>query len=253
MTVTTSTIQRVEGMKQGLESVPSVLVLKQKSPCRHPQESRITDPETGEIVCKCGEVLGRVRQRETPEEYLGRSPVNDAVYKGNMSEKTSKNGQPVSHYIATSAVYGNEKYSMRPLEFLVKTCPACGKQQPVKVFGESIHCENKECGIELGHFVLRWLPYIPQNGNKNGNGNTAMRYMFDLKMLSLWDPPENDQTIRVAKELFSKKVQGHVSAEKAHFLSRRFLRGVKQLNKVYRKDMENLLEGLLQSEGIKVK
>jgi hypothetical protein len=254
LTVTTSAIQQVGGTEQK-ESLPSTLALKQKVPCRHPRKLLSTDPETGEIVCKCGLVVGGLKQIETVEKYDGHSPANQAVFKDNMGEKAGKNGQPPSHYVAVSAVYGSEKYSARPLEFLVKSCPSCHIQQSVRVFGEDVHCQK--CGIPLGHYVLRWLPFISENGNgtkeEQDETQRAMRYMADLKMLNLWDPPENDQTLRIAKELFSKKVQGHVSAEKAHFLSRRFLRGVKQLNKVYRKDMENLLEGLLQSEGIKVK
>jgi hypothetical protein len=254
MAVTQLSRQIVDAMEQK-ESLASTLALKQKAPCRHPLKSRMTDAETGEIHChECGEVLGTVRQKAAPEEYLRRSPVNDAVHRRNMSEKTS-NGQPVSHYVATSSVYGNEKYGMKALEFLTKTCPACGKQQPVRVFGETIYCENKDCSIELGHRVLRWLPFVPQDGKKNGNSENAhpMRYMADMKLLSLWDPPENDHTLKAARELFSKKVQGHVSPETAHFLAQRFLRGVRRMNKTYRKDMENLLDGLLQAEGIIVK
>jgi hypothetical protein len=224
--------------------------------CRHPRNKRYHDPETGEIHCAtCGEVAGCLERIETVEKYDGHSPANQAVFKGNMGEKAGKNGQPPSHYVAVSSVYGSEKYSARPLEFLVKSCPGCHIQQSVRVFGEDVHCQK--CGIPLGHYILRWLPFISENGNGNKEEEhqtqQAMRYMADLKMLNLWDPPEDDPTLKAARELFRKKVLGHVSPERADFLSRRYLRGVKRLHKVYRKDMENLLQGLLASEGIKVK
>lgn len=234
----------------------AVIALNAMDACKHPTKDRVTpDSKTQQQVCeKCGVELPSLGIKVTSEKF-GRAPGNAALFAGNLGSTTRRkddHGPEHHHLEAISAVYGSRNGSKIPLDRLIKTCPSCLRQQVVRVFGETVRCENPDCQIQLAHFVLRWLPFVP-NGKKNGdNGNVAIhaRFSADLRLLQLWDPPEGDPTLKLARDLFRKKVFGHMQPEDAHFLAKRFLRGVRQLNKVYRKDMENLLDSLLEGEGI---
>jgi hypothetical protein len=248
-------LQRLKIEADGTETQREVLHLVTDT-CSHPGSGRRTDPETTEVFCgKCGIQIQNTRPNSIGTEQFGRGTINHAVFRKNLGTTTKQkdeHGAEHHHLQTLSSVYGSRDGSQPPLERLTKTCPACRKEKVVRVFGESVKCDNAECGIELGHFVLRWLPYIPQNGGKKGTSNKALRYLADLRILQLWDPPEDDPTMKMAREVFRKKVLGHISDGDADFLAKRFLRGVKQLSKVYRKDVKDLLNGLLEGEGITI-
>jgi hypothetical protein len=96
----------------------------------------------------------------------------------------------------------------------------------------------------LGDYYLRWNP-------SNGNG-FASSYWADLRLLQAWDPPENDVNIKLARELLKEKLLTRVSPEDAHRLSSKYLQGVRKISRIPRKTLIDLLDGVLESEGVRL-
>jgi hypothetical protein len=122
--------------------------------CRHPQSARLNDLDAGEVVCQnCGEVLQR-RTNPIPlglgSEKFGRGPENAASFRGNLGTTSKLNGHQKgpehAHLYAVKSIYGSRGSSGSMS--LIKTCPACSKQQPVKIFNDGgLVCENQACGV----------------------------------------------------------------------------------------------------------
>lgn len=262
-------------------------VISLSETCKHPASKRYRDPETGEVFCKeCANQIPTPRFQCVTSEKFGRGPTNNAVFGSNMRPTSKRNGErgpEKSHLHAVASVYGRRDGSKLPLKSIMKTCRACQTQQPLPVFGDSVFCQNEECGIELGHFVLRDLSYIPGGKSKvlDNNGldchrafastfryydeqsgeylcrkcgafltNRSMKFWADLRILQKWDPVEDDPLMKRARELFSKEVLGRIPDEEAHELATRFLKGVKRLAEVHKKEIQNLLDDLLLQERI---
>jgi hypothetical protein len=229
--------------------------------CRHPPSKRETDLETGFEYCrKCNEQLPPSTIRLTPQEIHGREPTNLAVFRANAPNNSKLNGaqlgpQPHHLEILNRAIYGKQASrkndAILPTQRITRTCPSCGVQQPLPVFGENIVCVNPECGIELGHFVFRYQPYNPEDQKGNGESNYSLRFWADLRAIQSWDPVEDDETIRLARQVFGEMVKPlKLSPEDAHFLAREYLKGVKAVSQTYKRDLRDLLTGLLTMKGI---
>jgi hypothetical protein len=214
--------------------------------CDHPKPKRLRDLETGEIVCQeCGEVLQVQAQRVPDAGKFGRGPENFAVFRNNLGSTSKKNNsQPVEayHLHAISEVYGN-RYGKIPSKLLTKTCPECGQQNHLKIFGDDVTCEK--CKANLAHYVLRWLP----------NGSDATRFWADLRLLQGWDGPEDDALIKLAREIFSEQLGGRLSPEDASRVAGVYLKSVNRLISEQRHDLKSVLTGLLDSiltvQGVK--
>jgi hypothetical protein len=218
------------------------LAVNEKS-CAHPENKRITDDQgTFCGVKSCGlELENSVTIAPTLSEVVDRKPTNRVVFGGNKG--VGSEGLVINAVV--QSVQGG--YNSAPMRRITKTCPKCQTQQPLEVFGPSVTCEK--CGIELAHFILRWLPQ--NNGHQKGEANESMRFLADKKLLQIWTPPEGNPVIRTAQELFSKKVQGKLSDEAADRLAALYLKNVrKRLPK--KRELAKMLDATLVASGVRL-
>lgn len=216
--------------------------------CRHPSQYRWRDPETGEVACrKCGQVLPNMEVHVSEEEKLGRGPTNDVNFNRNLGTTSkrfsSKRGPEPRLLHVLTQIYGSKDAKKQPIELISKTCPGCHREQHVKLFGDSVHCQ--ECGADLGYYTLRWVP--------NGHGGSAASFWADLRLLEAWDGPDDDPILKVGREVLSKKLLGRVKDEEAHFLARKCLAGLKELSKVTKREVERLIDSVLEGERVLAK
>lgn len=218
------------------------------SQCRHPASAKWTDPESGETVCKkCAQVLPNVEVHVSEEEKLGRGPVNDVNFNRNLGTtskrfSSQKGPEPRLLHVLTE-VYGSRNGSKQPINLVSKTCSNCSREQTVKLFGDGVRCEK--CGADLGYYTLRWIP--------NGHGGSAASFWADLRLLEAWDGPDDDAILKIGRELLRKKLLGRVKDEEAHFLARKCLAGLKELSKVTRREVERLIDSVLEGERVLAK
>jgi hypothetical protein len=97
----------------------------------------------------------------------------------------------------------------------------------------------------LGQYLLRWQP------SNNGNGS-ALSYWADVRIVQAWDPPENDPNLKVAREILRERLLTKVTPEVAHQLATPYLRAVKRISTIPRKTLSDLLDTVLETEGITV-
>jgi transcription elongation factor Elf1 len=132
--------------------------------CHHPKSAVWNDLERGETVCQnCGEVLQRTLSpfsADLGHEKYGRGPGNSVVFNKNLGGTSKANhdqaGSEPCHYHALAAVYGNRSGSKRPLELITQTCPSCGSQYSLRVFGDVVTCE--QCDSQLAEYILQLIP-----------------------------------------------------------------------------------------------
>jgi hypothetical protein len=298
--------------------------------CQHPKSAVWNDLEAGETVCRaCGEVLSRVMAPigvDLGSEKFSRGPVNAAVFNHNLGStsktRPDQQGEPC-HYHALASVYGNRSGSKRPLELITETCPNCGCQHSLRVFGEVVTCQ--QCDSQLGEYILHVVPanvrrygrtYEMQFDGKYSSKeevnkitlairsklrklhaeitkvnltdsslrlqllvsaegklqrstrvleskfgkatslkrvpNQSVNWNQDLRMLQHFSPVEDDPLMKTARELFSQRLDGKLSPENASMLAERYLQGVRKISRVPRRTLVNLLDSLIESEGISI-
>jgi transcription elongation factor Elf1 len=295
--------------------------------CRHPQSERWNDLETGETGCRlCGEVL--VSKSSVPAAMkFSRGPENAAVFNHNLGStskpKPDQPGAEPCHYHALAAVYGNHNGSKRPLELITQTCPSCGRQHSLRVFGDVITCQ--QCDSQIGEYILQIVHAnvkkygrifdLQFNGNHSSKEeareiarsirlklrrlhaeiskldlndsslhmqlllgadgsladairvlenkfgktvtvrqlpNQAVNWNQDLRRLQHLLPVDDDPLLKTARELLSQRLDGKLSPENANMIAQRYLEGVKKISRVPRRTLVNLLDSLLESEGIAI-
>jgi hypothetical protein len=212
--------------------------------CRHPALAQWMDPESGETVCrKCAQVLPSPKLNVAEVEKFGRGPTNAIVFNKNLgSTSKSKQSQKTEprHLHVLTQIYGTRDGKKPAVNLVTKSCPSCHAESHIRLFGDSVHCE--ECGAELGYYTLRWVP--------NGHGGSAASFWADLRLLEAWDGPDDDPVLKVGRELLRKKLLGHVKDEEAHFLARKCLAGLKELSKVTKREVERLIDSVLEGEKV---
>ena len=210
--------------------------------CHHPRKARVNDKETSELICtECGEVIGTVPQTTTLEK-LNRQPENAIVHRSNRgagSKRAGQKGAQPHHLHVLTEVYGNREGTKPPIDTITETCTNCKHQTPVKLFGETKHCPD--CQSELGFYTFRRMP--------NGHGN-ATRFWADLRTLEAYDGPDDDPVLKIGREILSKKLLGHVTDEEAHWIAKKCLTGLSELSKVTRREVESIIDALLEGENI---
>lgn len=241
------------------------------------------------ICVSCGFAVAIEQVSLSSDDKFGRGPQNFAVFRGGLgstSKGNRKGGPEGSHLEAlTRGVYGKRDGSILPSEIVVRTCPSCKKQMPVPIFGGVIFCENKDCGIELGHFLLRWQPIVPYretcatcgkmiyeardfkfqhfvdakkkhirespecepNGTVAAQPNKALWSWADLRVLQGWDGVEDDPSIKRAREIFSRRFNGKLEDGDASSLAAVYMKSVRQLLRDQRHSLNGMLESLLDS------
>lgn len=228
-------------LQQQFQSKNAVITLKK---CGHPKAKLETDPVTNATWChECAlEMPRKVSLISVGSEKFGRSPTNRAVVGGNKG--SSSEGLAINE--AVKAVQGS--YGSEPMQRITKTCPECKTQQSLNVVGPSVACEK--CGIELAHYIARWLPQ--NNGDRKGEANQSMRFLADKRLLEIWTPPEGNPVIRMAQELFSKRMRGKLNDENADRLASLYLKNVRRrLPK--KRDLDTILDATLEAARVELK
>jgi hypothetical protein len=231
-----------------LKSITQVI-----APCRHPRKARVHDVESGMDVCTvCAtEFPVSISPRIPNAEKFGRAPVNAAVFRENMGSTSrfpGKKGPEPVHKLVIKSVYGSRLGDGNLATTRInETCPNCHKETPVAIFGQPVLCMTKGCGTQLGHMVFRSRP-IPHTDAEDGG--QSILFWGDLRTIQSWDGPENSDLLKYGRELFSKHVLGKVSDEKAHKLAQKFLKGLKEMERMNKRNAQLLLASYLESNGV---
>jgi hypothetical protein len=161
-------------------------------------------------------------------------------------------------------MYGSRNGKRYGSERVSKSCPVCNFENILEVIGPKIHCQN--CHVEQGHYILRWMPltttlngkatpFKPEDGltlqeaqEEEDGFRRSRAFWADLRVLGNWVPIDTTPTHRLAREIFSERILGHLSDEDAHRLAQRYIGAVAKIASVPRSELERLLDTLIASE-----